>query len=272
VQVWFRDQRSPVDPLELVQDPVMRMRSCTGTPAVTDGFVTNLPALTVGTRSGPLEADANNLAGTGDTSIGHFVTGTFRRTSTNELWILVQGLQPGTQTDLRPEICAIQIREFGPTGAYDICVGGGTAEAGAGFVHCPCGNNSASGLGRGCMNSNGFGARMTAAGTNLIVQDDMLFSIAGALPVQPGALLQGASRIAAPFKDGLLCVGKPTERMEACFTNALGQATLLGSVVTNGNVFPGQTRHYQMWYRNPGGLSPCGTGANFTQGMTVRWE
>jgi hypothetical protein len=272
VQLWFNDQRQGTDPQDPVQDRVMLMRSGVGTAALTNGYVTNLAALSVGTRSAGLEADANNSEGPGDSSIGHVVTGTFRRTSTSELWVLVQGFQPGLPSDLRPEICAIQIREYGPTGGYDFCVGDGTAEAGGGFIDCPCGNNSLPGLGRGCINANGFGARLTASGTSLVANDDMQFSIAGARPLQPSMLIQGTSRIAVPFKDGVFCLGHSTSRMEVVFIDALGQGTTTGSVVTNGNVLPGQLRHYQQWYRDPGGISPCGTGANFTQGISVLWE
>lgn len=272
IQVWFTDQRAGTDPQDPVQDRVMRLRSATGSATLASGVVTNLPMLTVGPRSGALEADGNNSAGPGDATMGHYVIGTFRRTTGAELWLLVQGAEPGTPADLRPELCAFQIREFGPTGAYDFCVGDGSADVGAGPVNCPCGNNSLVGLGRGCINSNGFGARLTASGTNLVANDDMQFSIAGARILQPSMLVQGSSLIAIPFKDGVFCLGNPTVRMEVVITDAQGMGTTTGSVVTKGGVLPGQTRYYQQWYRDPGGVSPCGSGSNFTQGITVSWE
>ena len=41
------------------------------------------------------------------------------------------------------------------------------------------------------------------------------------------------------------------------------------SIVTNGEVSAGMTRWYQMWSRDPGGVSPCGTGSNFTHGVEI---
>ena len=55
------------------------------------------------------------------------------------------------------------------------------------------------------------------------------------------------------------------------FTNSSSEGSTVGSIVTNGNVSPGDTRYYQQWYRDPGGVSPCGNGSNFTQGLSLTW-
>ena len=41
--------------------------------------------------------------------------------------------------------------------------------------------------------------------------------------------------------------------------------------VTGGAVAPGDSRVYQLWYRDPA-LSPCGTGSNLSSALLVQWS
>ena len=148
--------------------------------------------------------------------------------------------------------------------ATPMCLGDGND----GF--CPCGNNSAIGAGEGCVNSQGHGAVLTALGTNVVANDDMVFAITQGRPDQPSLLVQGGSTIAVPFKDGILCMGNPTERLEVVFLNGRGNGVTTSSTVTEGGAVPGMTLYYQAWYRDPA-ISPCGVGSNFTQGLAVQW-
>ena len=151
---------------------------------------------------------------------------------------------------------------IGPPGTT-ICVGDGTAGP------CPCGNQSAVGAGRGCTNSTGEGARLVATGTAFHDADDLGLRIEGARPLQPSLLVQGSAQLVLPFKDGIFCMGVPTERVEVVQLDAAGAGettTSLAALVPG----PGETRYYQQWYRDPA-TSPCGTGSNFSNGVKVDW-
>ena len=138
-----------------------------------------------------------------------------------------------------------------------------------GETACPCGN--VGGPGEGCANSTGVGATLEATGSVAVVNDNLVFSVTKGRPGMPSLLVQGATIISTPFKDGVFCTGNPTERIEVVFLDGVGAGSTTESIVTNGNVIAGQTRIYQWWYRDPGGVSPCGTGSNFSQAIVIEW-
>ncbi|MCA8981273.1 MAG: hypothetical protein KDC14_14680 [Planctomycetes bacterium] len=145
--------------------------------------------------------------------------------------------------------------------------------AGDGFdgTDCPCGNNTAFLDGEGCRNSTGVGAKLNALGTLSFAADDLVLRVSQGRPYQPAVFVQGATTISLPFKDGKLCAGSPTERLEVGFLTSHGTLMTTQSIVTNGNVpGPGATRYYQAWYRDPV-VSVCGTGSNFTSGLIIEW-
>ena len=150
-----------------------------------------------------------------------------------------------------------------PTMGTSMCAGDGS------LIACPCGNES-SDPESGCLNSTTLGAKCTATGSNVVANDDAVFHLSQAPAGETAVLIQGTTQIAIPFKDGLLCMGTFTRRVEFVTLDGAGEASTVGSIATNANLFPGQTRWYQWWHRDPAG-SVCGNGSNTSNGLEITW-
>lgn len=143
-----------------------------------------------------------------------------------------------------------------------LCLGSGNAP-------CPCANQAPLGMPGGCRHGGGSWVTLAHTGTTLVSADDLLLYAAGGPPHSQAILLQGASLVQWSFKDGLLCTGNPTERIEVMQLDFLGGASTSVSIVTEGSVLPGDRRYYQLWYLDPQSL--CGSGMNTSNALQVDW-
>lgn len=135
-------------------------------------------------------------------------------------------------------------------------------------VGCPCGNENANG---GCLNSSGTGALLTAQGSSSVSSDDMQMSVVGAKATQPGVLFSGINQVTPiPFYDGLFCTNTQSIRLGVRFCGVGGTATWGPGIAALGNFNPGTVRHFQVWYRDPGGA--CGNGSNLSNALSVTYR
>lgn len=149
--------------------------------------------------------------------------------------------------------------------AYCFCDGSG--------MTAPCGNGGAAG--NGCGNgSNSSGANLSATGNPSASGSSLVLAGAGSAPGQPGLYFQGDvatnSGMGLIFGDGLRCAGTNVVRLEVANSDASGNSATTIDIATKGGVSAGQTRYYQLWYRDPAG-SPCGALFNTSNGLEVIW-
>jgi hypothetical protein len=134
---------------------------------------------------------------------------------------------------------------------------------------CPCANDQ-NGEG-GCANSTGLGGVLEGEGTDGVQNDDLEFHAHQLAALSTAVLFQGTTTQAGgagiPFGDGKLCVGGSIVRLGVVQTDALGEAVWGPGLASQGGWVSGQTRHFQVWYRDLAG--PCGTGVNMTNGLEV---
>ena len=135
---------------------------------------------------------------------------------------------------------------------------------------CPCGNFG--GTGEGCANGTGSGALMTSSGSNSVSAADFGLAAAGLVPSQPGLYFQGNNAVNGgmgnAFGDGLRCAGGGVIRLQVRFTDAAGTSATTANLVVKGGVVAGDTKLYQLWYRDPI-TSPCGASFNLSNGVEM---
>ncbi len=159
--------------------------------------------------------------------------------------------------------------KVGGLSAYSpYCFGDGSGAA------CPCGNSGAADA--GCANgSSAQGASLGASGSFRTTLADNVLSASGLVPGQPGLYYQGDNAInggaGVPFGDGLRCAGGNVVRLEVAMADASGMSNTTQDLGSIGGVVAGDTKYYQLWYRDPSG-TPCGSGFNVTNGISAMWS
>ncbi len=153
-----------------------------------------------------------------------------------------------------------------PAPGVAFCFGDGSG------TPCPCANPGASD--RGCANSaQASGAALAALGSPSVSGASLVLAGAGLVPSQPGLYFQGNNRVAGGagtvFGEGLRCAGGAVARLQVRTADGAGASATTIDVASKGGVVPGDTRRYQIWYRDPLGL--CGGGFNLSNGLEVVW-
>jgi len=158
--------------------------------------------------------------------------------------------------------------DFAGSGMSTVCFGDGSGTI------CPCGNAGANG--EGCANSTGVGGLLSGAGTPSVAADTVVISGSQLPASTPGLYFQGNNVLnggaGVIFGDGLRCAGGNIKRLKVVSAQG-GQSHFPSggspSVSVRGGAVAGDTRYYQLWYRDPTG--PCNGGFNVTNALRVDW-
>ena len=149
----------------------------------------------------------------------------------------------------------------------------GTPYCACDAVVAPC--NNAGGAGEGCANSTGYGALLSAAGSTSVSADDLVFNASQIAPNRPSLLFSGTlaanGGAGVVLGDGLRCVGGGIQRLTVQVSDATGGAAWGGGLIAGAGWTPGDTRFFQVWYRDPSG-GPCASGFNLSNGLEIQFS
>ncbi|MCB9915394.1 MAG: hypothetical protein H6828_09630 [Planctomycetes bacterium] len=139
----------------------------------------------------------------------------------------------------------------------------------------PCSNVGQSG--RGCANSMyPGGAELYASGLARVGASTLKLHGKDLVAGWPGIYFQGEQKLNSGhgllFGDGLRCTGLRVVRLETVMPGlgTTSETTLDLSTAGGNQVAAGDTRYYQLWYRDAT-QGPCGTGWNLTNALQVTW-
>ncbi|MAF67590.1 MAG: hypothetical protein CMJ84_18285 [Planctomycetes bacterium] len=156
------------------------------------------------------------------------------------------------------------VADYGCPAVTAFCFGDGSGTA------CPCSNGGASG--EGCANGTGSGAIIGTSGSTSIAAGDLVLAGSQLVPNQPGLYFQGDNAVSGgngvTFGDGLRCAGGNVVRLQVRVASGSGTSATTIDIAAKGGVSAGDTKHYQVWYRDPAS-TPCGTTFNLSNGVSV---
>ncbi len=186
------------------------------------------------------------------------------------------GVNGNQSDDGASDAGAAYVFEIGPPGV-GYCFG----DPGSG-TPCPCFNdNDGSVPGSGCANGVfASGALLTGSGVASVSADTLVLSATGLDPNNSGLYFQADNDLSpgTVWGDGLRCAGGQLKRLGVRFSDASGasdtSAWATPISVKAGNVNAGDTKRYQLWYRDTSGGQPCGVGVNdfnASNGYEIVW-
>lgn len=136
---------------------------------------------------------------------------------------------------------------------------------------CTCGNFAQPEA--GCMNSTGAGAQLVGEGSASVAADSLYFQVSQLPPGRFAMLVAGTADVngglGVPFGDGLLCTSGPSVSFGVQLANAAGELVYGPGLGGLGAFQPGTARYFQVIYRDPSAMSPCGLLFNSSNGVRV---
>ncbi len=141
---------------------------------------------------------------------------------------------------------------------------------------CPCAHNGT--LGNGCANSIfANGGRLSATGNPSIANDTLLL-VGSQMPSSSALYFQGTSQatggLGLVFGDGLRCAGGSVIRLGTKVNVAgVSRYPVSGDLSTSvrGADAAGDSRTYQVWYRNADPVFCTTSTLNLTNGVSLTW-
>ncbi len=140
---------------------------------------------------------------------------------------------------------------------------------------CPCGNDSHPRLEQGCVNSSGWGGKLSIVGSDSASLDDFRLLAGNLIPGNPALLFHGPNSLnggaGVVFGNGLRLVGGAVVRAGVFVPDPGGRAAWGPGVGEGLSWLPGSARHFQVWYRDPF-HAICGDVFSLTNAVTVIFE